>query len=167
MSHYSNSPGIHLTIGENIMKHTIPKYLLLFVLLLALVSCTTPKTAGIKPLEPENGGKTTNLQPVLKWSAADDHDGTYDLVIFQSIKDDQFGKNERLVEVYFRKGLPGGDHPNHQLEISLNPDKQYRWTVRPRIGGKFGEWAKLETRVFTGVSYHRRVRPFYFFTPDE
>ena len=149
------------------MKHPLLKCSFLFVLLIALVSCTTAKSAGIRPLEPENGGEANDLKPVLRWSAAKDHDGTYDLVIFEPVKNDQFGEKERLVEVYFRKNLPGGDKPNHQLEIKLNPDKQYRWTVRPRKGEAFGEWAKLETHVFTGISYHRRLRPFYFFTPEE
>lgn len=149
------------------MKSILLKSFFLFVLLMALVSCTVPKSAGIRPLEPENGGKVSGLQPVLKWSAAEDHDGTYDLVIFESVKDDQFGKKERLVEVYFRKDITGGDHPSHQVGISLNQDKKYRWTVRPRKGEAFGEWAKLETHVFTGISYHRRLRPFYFFTPEE
>ena len=149
------------------MRSTIFKGVMLLFMLLALVACSTPKSHGISPVEPENGGEADSLRPLLKWSKAEDHDGTYDLVIFERIKDDQFGEKERLVEVYFRKGLPGGDNPQHQVEISLDPDHEFRWTVRPRKGQSIGEWAKMETHVFTGVSYHRRVRPFYFSTPEE
>ena len=137
----------------------------LTAMMLTLMACSTPKTAGLRPLSPENGGTASDLKPLLKWTAAKDHGGTYDLVIFEAVKGETSGKKERLIEVYYREGLPGGESPDHQVETPLNPAKQYRWSVREREGDSFGEWAKMETQVFTGISYHRRVRLFNFFTP--
>ena len=98
------------------MRSILLRGTIIVSLLLTFASCTTtPQSAGIKPLEPKNGGKAANLQPMLKWAPAENHDGTYDLVIFESIKDDQLGQKERLVEVYFREDLPGGDNSTETI----------------------------------------------------
>ena len=92
------------------MRSILLRGTIIVSLLLTFASCTTtPQSAGIKPLEPKNGGKAANLQPMLKWAPAENHDGTYDLVIFESIKDDQLGRKRAFGRGLFsRRPSRGG-----------------------------------------------------------
>ncbi len=66
-------------------------------------------------------------------------------------------------KVYYREGL---QEPEHTLEVSLQPDRKYYWSVRMRRGEEVSEWSRFDYRkivfrwreVISTLEY-----PFFFF----
>ncbi|WP_339134089.1 MAG: hypothetical protein WGN25_14445 [Candidatus Electrothrix sp. GW3-4] len=130
----------------------ISRALALFVLSgLVFSGCTSYK--GMQIVAPEFGQTVSELSPTLQWQEAPGKDVTYELVIYEEGNDKP---------VYHKKGLTGN---NHTVEIELKPNTLYKWSIRSKTGDTFSEWSKKETRVFTGVSYHRRTKKMEFSTP--
>ena len=69
-------------------------------------------------------------------------------------------------EVYYREGLK---ESKHELEVPLQPDRAYYWSVRVRRGGDVSDWARFEFTRFQ--PYKGRVKtefPFFMFkTPSK
>jgi hypothetical protein len=126
------------------------RYLALPVLLLASASCAR---TGVDVQDVE----ATSLRPAFRWQAFPGRDAddpayrratsvTYDLRIFR-----EDGPGSPVVDL---KGLP---KPEHRLEQDLEPDTEYRWTVRARfeLDGKprIGAWS----RSYWGLDASRSV----------
>jgi hypothetical protein len=52
------------------------------------------------------------------------------------------------------------------VETPLEPNTTYRWSIRERKGEAVSDWIKLQTEVFTGITYHRRRRYYEFQSPE-
>lgn len=118
-----------------------------------LLACASCARTGLDVEDVE----AASLRPAFRWQAFPGRDAddpayrratsvTYDLRIF---KDD--GAGSPVVDL---KGLPG---PEHRLEQDLEPDTEYRWTVRARfeLDGKprIGAWS----RSYWGLDGSRSV----------
>ena len=116
-----------------------------------LSGCTSYK--GLEIVAPEFGQTVNELSPTLQWKEAPGTDVTYELVIYEGDNEDP---------IYHKKGLTGG---SHTVETELKPNTLYQWSIRSKTGDTFSEWSKKETKIFTGVSYHRRAKKMEFTTP--
>mgnify|MGYP003591258574 CR=1 FL=1 len=132
----------------------LAKWVLLAVLV-AGSGCTSIR--GVRPVYPAPDQTVSDLQPLLKWEAAEDPEATYDLAI--SMKGVKEGASKRE---YYREGLAG---TSHKVETSLKPGTLYTWSLRTRKGDEVGDWNKQESRIFLLLYYHSSKRPLTFRTP--
>ncbi len=68
-------------------------------------------------------------------------------------------------EVYYREGLT---EPEHTLEVPLQPNREYYWSVRVRRGEEVSEWSRFDyTKVPGGCSMRQEEEYplFWFRTP--
>jgi len=72
--------------------------------------------------------RTDSLQPTLRWEPFQGNDVTYDLIIWRAIGIYKGGIQPTEL-VYNRTGL---SEASHTIEIPLQPDTLYLWTVRAR-----------------------------------
>jgi len=69
------------------------------------------------------------LQPTLRWEPFQGSDVTYDLIIWRSTSDGNPGGIQPTELIYGRTAL---SEAFHRLEMPLQPDTDYQWTVRAR-----------------------------------
>ena len=104
--------------------------------LLGLMACSITRPHGVTPISPRAKLPTAveTLQPTFRWKPAAEGDVRYDFIILES------HPYEEVVgrEVYYREGL---QEPEHTLEVSLQPDREYYWSVRVRHGQEVSEWS--------------------------
>jgi len=142
----------------------------ILAVLLALVACSTVTIHGVTPISPEPGsfdwtGRPTaveSLQPTFRWEPVDERDARYDFVIYES-HSVLFAAVGR--EVYYREGLT---EPEHTLEVPLQPNREYYWSVRVRRGEEVSEWSRFDyTQVPGGCAMRRQEEYplFWFRTP--
>jgi len=127
----------------------------------------------IKPANPRVGNPnmnpilTTSLQPALSWVALPDTEITYDLIIYEGLKDESFWKGvKRSIgdQVYYREGIRGN---HHIVETVLKPNTEYYWSVRTRKGNDISEWSRYDYSLFLVFSYMRVSDSYFRFrTPD-
>ncbi len=125
--------------------------------LLVLTACSTTYQ-GLKAVAPgpphgNVGPEVESLQPTLRWEPSQRKGVTYDLVVARIDKKTSFWKGtERSVggEVYRREGLTA---PEHRLEIPLEPDREYLWAVRERVGDTVGAWSSYSFFDFYVVAW--------------
>lgn len=134
------------------MKFSKLLILLIAGILIGFSGCTTHK--GLQIVYPEYNEVVADLHPTLEWEAVSDPKVTYDLIAYEL---------EEINPVLYEEGLKDA---TYKIEKELKPDTLYRWSVRRRKGKDISEWTKQETHVFTGISYHRRVKFFRFLTPE-
>jgi len=141
--------------------------------LLALAACSLPSTAtihGVTPISPELGfsgwtdRRTTveTIQPTFRWEPVDERDARYDLIIYES-----HGRYAAVGrEVYYREGLA---EPEHTLEVPLQPNREYYWSVRVRRGEEVSEWSRFDYTYRPGTWGEREEEyPFFLFrTPSK
>ncbi|MHC4278011.1 MAG: hypothetical protein ACYSTI_11925 [Planctomycetota bacterium] len=139
--------------------------------LLALAACCPTATIhGVTPISPEHGfpgaadHPTTveTIQPTFRWEPVDERDARYDLIIYES--HGVYAAVGR--EVYYREGLTD---PEHTLEVPLQPNREYHWSVRVRRGEEVSEWSRFDyTSVpYRGVTYTEEYPFFWFRTPSK
>ena len=110
--------------------------------LLGLMACCT-RIHGVTPISPRAKISTTaveTLQPTFRWKPAAEGDVRYDFIILEShphLESHPYGEVVGR-EVYYREGL---QEPEHTLEVSLLPDREYYWSVRVRHGQEVSEWS--------------------------
>lgn len=131
-----------------------PVFMLAVLVFFAMSGCT--RYLGLKPVLPERGSVIDTLQPTFQWEQQPEDGITYDLVVYAEGND--------INPVYYREGLTG---TSHRIESVLEPETSYSWSVRTRKGDRLSEWTKQETSVFTGISYHRRLKRMTFTTPKQ
>lgn len=142
------------------------------LLLFFLLGCTSFK--GLEAVSPKVGNpnhgftRVDSLQPTLQWTESKEKGVTYDLVIYEGIKTEDFWKGrKRFVgeRVYYKEGLKTNAH---QLEVTLKADTEYYWSVRSRVEDKVSEWAVYDYTLFLGTAYmHASNLYFTFITPKE
>ena len=112
--------------------------------LLGLMACSITRPHGVTPISPRPIAKLSptaveTLQPTFRWKPAAEGDVRYDFIILESTH--YLGHPFKEVvgrEVYYREGL---QEPEHTLEVSLQPDREYYWSVRVRHGQEVSEWS--------------------------
>ncbi len=137
--------------------------------LLALMACTTTTTHGITPISPRAGMSywthqppvVETVQPTFRWEPVAESNARYDFVIFESY--DYKAVVGR--KVYYKEGL---QEPEHTLEVSLQPDRKYYWSVRVRRGEEVSDWSRFDYwhRMTCGRSYEEFAF-FRFRTPSK
>ncbi len=94
----------------------------------SLSGCSSITVIGISPVYPEAGIYTSfrvdSLQPELKWKGEDNSE-KYDLAIWNTIVVDRNPMRRKVI--YERTALSG---TAHKIEIVLEPDTVYYWSVR-------------------------------------
>jgi hypothetical protein len=124
---------------------------LIFVLMVGvfgLAACSTTNY-GLTYVSPVGEGQdypslVDNLQPTLKWTQYREPDVTYDVIIYEGfrVKRPLFSLEERQLAsgkvVYYREGLK---EPQHMIEEPLEPNAEYRWSVRARRGDRVTDWS--------------------------
>ncbi len=127
---------------------------------------------GLRAVSPEAthgnvGPEVESLQPTLRWEPSRRPGVTYDLVVARVDKKTSFWKGtERSVggTVYRREGLPGTEH---RLETPLEPDREYLWAVRERVGDTVGAWSSYGFFDFYVVAWRSGSEmPYRFRTPS-
>jgi micrococcal nuclease len=78
------------------------------------------------------------LQPTFRWEPVAEPDARYDFVIYDSYAPPSIGPRGK---VYYRQGL---QEPEHTLEVSLQPDRKYYWSVRMRREEEVSEWSRFD-----------------------
>lgn len=135
--------------------------------LLALMACSATTIHGITPISPRAGMNNRppavkTLQPTFRWEPVAESNARYEFIIFES-----YG-GEAVVgrEVYYREGL---QEPEHTLEVSLQPDREYYWSVRMRRGEEVSEWSRFDYWKHEACDYarHREFAFFRFQTPSK
>lgn len=126
----------------------------LAVLVLALAGCTTYH--GLRPINPENTDKTTQVRPVFQWEPASESGVKYDLVIYELIRRDRVPTAGEMV--YSREGL---QQTEHKIETDLTPGKEYLWSVRTRSDTSVGPWSRYDFDGFYIVYSVRQRNLFY------
>ena len=153
--------------------------------LIGLTGCFFPITQihGVTPTYPEvcpaslSLCKVDSLTPLFRWTPAYEPDVRYDFIIYEA---HEIGCSFLALlsvecewaigrEVYYREGL---QKPEHTVEISLQPDSEYYWSVRIRYGDNVSSWSRFEYRwVYvtpTLVGQDAWEFPFFLFkTPAE
>lgn len=137
------------------------------VFLVFLAGCTSYDL--LKPVSPAVGNPRSDpeivasLQPTLSWEQSSDVAVTYDLVIFECIKDESFWEGtKRSVgdRVYYREAL---QQAAHTVELPLKPGTEYYWSVRIRKGTGVSEWSHYDYTVFLLLSYSKVSGSFFRF----
>ncbi len=112
--------------------------------LLGLMACSITRPHGVTPISPRPIAKLSptaveTLQPTFRWKPAAEGDVRYDFIILESHPHVRHPFNGVVGrEVYYREGL---QEPEHTLEVSLQPDREYYWSVRVRHGQEVSEWS--------------------------
>ena len=136
--------------------------------LLGLLACSKTTIHGITPISPiaglsyvsDQSPVVKSLQPTFRWEPVDERDARYDLIIHESHVLGAVGR-----EVYYREGL---QEPEHTLDVSLQPDREYYWSVRVRRGDQVSEWSRFDYWQAVGCIINTNEFPFFQFrTPDK
>jgi hypothetical protein len=128
------------------------------------MACST-RIHGVTPISPkaqDSFAAVETLQPTFRWKPAAEGDVRYDFIILES------HPHYREVvgrEVYYREGI---QEPEHTLEVSLQPDREYYWSVRVRHGQEVSEWSGSSHWQFGYPAAHIWDEPFFRFrTPSK
>lgn len=161
----------------------------LFLVLLLLNACGRPIISGLEPQYPPAWNTVDSLRPTLKWESfpteRDTKEGardfvqgishvTYDLKVWR-VNDDwpirRVAPNgDLLVQApeYTRTGL---QEPRHMIEIPLQANSQYFWTVRARFlsQGSLRVTQSSEVIIIDDLQKYGLIQVHYhgFFTPAE
>ncbi len=143
--------------------------------MLGLTACSTT-VHGLTPAYPKAGlnwaerpRTLENLQPTFRWKPVAGPDVRYDFIIYEShkipyswawVEEWVIGKG-----VYYREELK---EPKHTLEVPLQPNRAYYWSVRVRRGENLSDWSRFDYRKYQYGGGHKREFPFFIFkTPDK
>jgi hypothetical protein len=137
-------------------------------LLLLLVGCTSFQ--GVRPDSPASAvgfgiGRVDSLTPNLSWQQAEGQNITYDLVLYEAIREEGYVTGGFWIEpgprVYYRGAITG---TSHRVETQLKPNTQYFWSVRVRQGQRVSRWS---TYNYTDPFLTQRNSSFTFMTPKD
>lgn len=136
--------------------------------LLTLMACSQTTIHGITPILPTAElsywtriREVKSLQPTFRWEPVTDSTAHYDFIVLES-----YG-SEAVVGriVYYREGL---EEPEHTLEVSLQPDREYYWSVRVRRGEEVSKWSRFDYWALTAYGRSHYEFPFFRFrTPSK
>jgi hypothetical protein len=138
------------------------------IFLLLSVGCTSFQV--VKPDSPASAvgfgiGRVDSLTPNLSWQQAEGNNVTYDLVLYEAIKEEGYVTGGYFVvpgpRVYYRKAIT---RTNHHVEMRLKPNTQYFWSVRVRQDQRVSRWS---TYHYTDPLLTQRNSSFTFKTPKD
>lgn len=145
------------------------RFLFSFLLIVAFLASGCATYHVLRPLNPSVGNPNFNprpvssIQPDISWGASTEPGTTYDLIIYECIKEVSFWKGtKRSVgeQVYYRENITGN---YHKVEIQLKPDTEYYWAVRIRKGDEKSEWSSYDYTLFLVLSYMKVGDALYRF----
>ncbi len=145
--------------------------------LIGLAGCTATQINGVTPTYPELCPlylcTVDRLTPLFRWEPAPGPDPRYDFIIYEAHEIECLFPSEAYRcewaigrKVYYRQGL---QEPEHTLEVPLQPNREYYWSVRVRHGENVSAWSHFEfSQVFNLQRSHTSEFPFFLFkTPAE
>jgi hypothetical protein len=154
------------------MKTRVVLLSFILVFCLVLFGCGATAFKEIKPIYPKVGHpdypKTVDsLQPKLEWKPTADSDVSYDLIIYNCIEDNSWGRQgPRFTAkdvVYYREAVT---ETECKIEKTLEPDTVYIWSVRVRRGTEVSDWSAYDYTMATpDMRMTWKNHPFYFKTP--
>ena len=118
-------------------------------------------TKGLRPSQPSNGAKISDLQPTFAWKASKHPGVTYDLTVYPK-SDSGEAPSVKSAGAYYREGLSGTEH---KVETPLQGDTLYAWAVRERNGAATGEWNRRTSHLILLVYNRTITKPYEFRTP--
>jgi hypothetical protein len=128
--------------------------------MVALAGCTGPVVHGVKPISPPLGSRldppvVESLQPTFRWNHV--RGAGFDLIVAlpipwnQRLPYDVEGtrsddKDDVITIVYYCEDL---DEAEHTIEVALEPDTVYIWSVRTRTGvpTRVSGWSSFDARM--------------------
>ncbi|MBF0532183.1 MAG: hypothetical protein HQL23_03695 [Candidatus Omnitrophica bacterium] len=125
--------------------------------------CTFIKYTDIEPVTPKIGSvsaDTESLQPILRWNDRKVNKGShYDVGIWETLVTASgiFRDNR----IYYRENISG---PEHRVEIKLEPNHTYYWSVR--VSGS-ANWASSDILSVGAGSTREHDVYFIFTTPKQ
>ncbi|MFX0139391.1 MAG: hypothetical protein ACFFDN_37470 [Candidatus Hodarchaeota archaeon] len=144
---------------------------LIFMLTILLIFCACTSFHGIKPLYPGVGNpnipkQVDSLYPTFLWEPSPDPDVTYDFILYEGIRIEDFWRGIKRAlgeEVCYCQGLKTS---KFTTEKSLKPGMEYYWSVRTRKGDHVSQWSLYDYFLFLGTGFIKADnRPFCFKTP--
>ncbi len=119
---------------------------------LGLAACSFPELTvyGVTPTYPVAWDllglpRVTNLRPLFTWEPETEPDARYDFIIYEAHEiASSFTEWAIGREVYYREGLK---EPHHELEVPLQPNRTYYWSVRVRHGENISEWSRFDYKI--------------------
>lgn len=124
--------------------------LILVIIVIFLASCTTYTIYGLEPVYPSRClstkfTKVDTLQPEFRWTPASGQNFRYDLIIWETTWEgatsDKVGKPSYLKKgkvAYYKENIQGH---SHKIEVALEPDRYYFWSVRTRTEDRLSSWS--------------------------
>jgi hypothetical protein len=108
-------------------------------------------------------GRVDSLTPKLEWKQSQEDKVSYDLVVYEAIKEEGYGTGAPVPgpRVYYRKGIT---ETSHRIEARLKPNTQYFWSIRIRKGEQVSRWSTYDYNDFM---QRQRNAPFTFKTPKD
>lgn len=108
-----------------------------------------------------------SIQPTFSWKESTDPTASYDIIVWEVLRTtpDRYGYFERIrgKEVYYRENLK---EPRHTVEIPLQPNHEYYWSIRTRKGSEASPWSTCNyTGVTLGAYVHNTNIYFLIKTP--
>ena len=155
--------------------------LVLVIIVIFLGGCTTSTFYGLKPIYPSTGLPTNfkgvdSLQPELQWQSASGQNLQYDLIIWETtwggVISSKVGKPLYLQKgrvVYYKESIQGN---SHKIDVTLEPDTYYFWSVRTRTENTLSDWSTYEYKrtlfwLIGGHTVECHNSPFRFKTPKK
>ncbi len=148
----------------------------LAVCLIGLTGCVITQIDPVTPTYPEVCPSypctVDRLTPLFRWEPAVGPDSRYDFIIYEAheIECPFLGlayECEWAIgrKVYYRQGL---QEPEHTLEVPLQPNREYYWSVRVRDGENVSVWSHfVRERLGWGTGSTWEFPFFLFKTPAE
>lgn len=138
--------------------------LILMFAIFGLVACGGSSRPGPKGVNKSSFlGFYTQMdscQPTLRWKPRSDNVKSYELVVYNAIKNPDLPISGTLA--YHKKDLTTSEHKIEKVLPSL---RKFTWSVRTHyVDGTHSDWSKYDKSTLLGVHYYNI--PFGFKTPD-
>jgi hypothetical protein len=138
------------------------------LLLLLNTACVMKSYSLLEPIKPHIPYITTatvdSLTPKFVWSKSDEPGVTYDFAIFnvtyphRSFSSPPPPYPQTGQPIYYRTALLTNEHI---VEVALNPDTYYAWTVRTRVDNRVSPWSTVT--IIAGGPTSSTSRTGYYF----
>lgn len=116
---------------------------------LGLTACGRATIHGVTPIYPKVGLRpptVESLRPTFRWEPVAEPDARYDFITYES---HELARWEWAIgkEVYYREGLKEAEH---KLEVLLQPNRAYYWSMRVRRGEIISDWSRFDYSEYLG-----------------
>ena len=139
----------------------------LLSLFLFISGCTTFNS--IRAVEPPVGfvgfnkeSKVNSLKPLLSWENPEEYEGSYDLIVM--IKENFRFQMPFMKVIYAKNDISSTEH---RIEIPLNYETNYYWSVRPSNKKTDDDWARYNFYFIALIVNVWMTNSFFSFTTPE